>query len=199
MSCIATHHHNKFSFHSTSSYTVDDDVVIGEQNMSDSEVSLHPLRSKWNMYYHLSTNKNWSFSSYVKITQFSTVEDVLVLSESLSKNIAKYCMLFIMRDGISPMWEDTKNRNGGCFSYKVSNKIVPTVWRHLTFLLCGETLMVDKKHMQDVNGITISPKRNFCVIKIWMANLKLQDVHAITEIPNLSKSGVIFKAHTPES
>ena len=33
-------------------------------------------------------------------------------------------MLFVMRNGINPMWEDPKNKDGGCFSYKISNKNV---------------------------------------------------------------------------
>ena len=32
-------------------------------------------------------------------------------------------MLFLMRDGIQPIWEDEKNRNGGCFSYKINNYV----------------------------------------------------------------------------
>ena len=46
-------------------------------------------------------------------------------------------MLFIMKTGITPMWEDPKNREGGCFSYKITNKFVVDVWKKLSLLLCG--------------------------------------------------------------
>ena len=107
-------------------------------------------------------------------------------------------MLFVMRDGITPMWEDPKNRNGGCFSYKVSNKHVPEVWKNLFFGLCGESLCVKSEHSTYVNGITISPKKNFCIIKIWLSNTKLQDPNSIISIPNLLKQGCLFKMHEPE-
>jgi hypothetical protein len=107
-------------------------------------------------------------------------------------------MLFVMREGITPMWEDSRNRNGGCFSYKVLNKHVPEVWKNLFYLLCGEALCEDIDDMKHMNGITISPKKNFCIIKIWLDISELQDPNVIININNLSKQGCLFKRHEPE-
>jgi hypothetical protein len=107
-------------------------------------------------------------------------------------------MLFVMRDGITPMWEDPRNRNGGCFSYKVVNKSVPEVWKALFYSLCGESLCIDSKNSKHINGIAISPKKNFCIIKIWMDTSVLQDSGIIINIPNLTKQGCLFKKHEPE-
>ena len=107
-------------------------------------------------------------------------------------------MLFVMREGITPMWEDPKNRSGGCFSYKIVNKQVYEVWTTLFYLLCGESLCVDPKLNKHINGITISPKKNFCIIKIWLDTANFQDPNIITTIPNLLKQGCLFKKHEPE-
>ena len=107
-------------------------------------------------------------------------------------------MLFVMRAGITPMWEDIKNRDGGCFSFKVANRIVHEVWKNLFYSLCGETLSENSKYNKNINGITISPKKNFCIIKIWLINCDLQDPSILTHIPNLSKQGCLFKKHAPE-
>ena len=107
-------------------------------------------------------------------------------------------MLFAMRKGITPMWEDPKNRNGGCFSFKVINKYVPSVWKSLLYALCGESLCNDPKYNSIINGITISPKKNFCIIKIWLCNCSVQDVNIIIPILNLPKQGCLFKKHEPE-
>jgi hypothetical protein len=64
--------------------------------------------------------------------------------------------------------------------------------------MCGETLCVDKKHNSLINGITISPKKNFCIIKIWLLNCSVQDPNIIISIPNLLKQGCLFKKHEPE-
>ena len=161
--------------------------------------SQHILNDKWDLYYHLPHDKNWELSGYTIIMKYiDTAEKVILLNESINENVVKNCMLFVMRTGITPMWEDHKNRNGGCFSYKVTNKQVNEIWNHLFYLLCGETLCVDKSHNKHINGITISPKKNFCIIKIWLDTSLYQDPTMIVQIPNLLKQGCLFKKHEPE-
>ena len=108
-------------------------------------------------------------------------------------------MLFIMRDGIKPIWEDPKNRAGGCFSYKVSNKNVYEVWKELTYVVVGDTVSNQSSFVTSVSGITISPKKNFCIIKIWMSNCNNQNPNIVTDaVKGISPQGCIFKKHTPE-
>ena len=159
----------------------------------------HNLLGKWDLYYHLPHDKNWDLSGYTIImNSIDTAEKVISLNETISENVVKNCMLFAMRSGITPMWEDPKNRNGGCFSYKVINKQVPELWKTLFYLLCGETLCIEEKHNKHINGITISPKKNFCIIKIWLDTSLYQDSNMIVQIPNLTKQGCLFKKHEPE-
>jgi len=157
------------------------------------------LIDKWDLYYHLPYDKSWDISSYKKIMEnIDSVEKLIAINESLPELIVKHCMLFVMKEGITPMWEDPKNRNGGCFSFKVINKQVYGVWKTLFYAICGETLCVDKKYNSVINGITISPKKNFCIIKIWLENCSIQDSKIIIDIPNLVKDGCLFKKHEPE-
>ena len=159
----------------------------------------HSLIGKWNLYYHLPHDKNWDLSSYKLIMgNIDTVESVIALNQSLPENTVKYCMLFAMRVGITPMWEDPKNRNGGCFSFKVINKQVYSVWKSLFCALCGETLFLNKANHKLVNGITVSPKKNFCIVKVWLQNCTIQDPNSMIAIPNLSIQGCLFKKHEPE-
>jgi hypothetical protein len=111
----------------------------------------------------------------------------------------KNCMLFLMRDGINPTWDDPRNRQGGCFSYKVSNKHVCNVWKELSYVLVGNTISNNDDFVANVSGVTISPKKNFCIIKIWMSSCAYQNPCIITdEIVNFSSSGSLFKKHVPE-
>lgn len=166
---------------------------------SSSPTLEHPLDGKWNLYYHLPHDKNWDLSSYnIIMGSIDSAEKVLSLNESIADGIIKNCMMFVMREGITPMWEDPRNRNGGCFSYKVLNKFVPKVWKSLFYSLCGESLCTDPKYNKHINGIAISPKKNFCIIKIWLDTITLQDSSIIINIPNLTKHGCLFKRHEPE-
>jgi hypothetical protein len=161
--------------------------------------SEHILNDKWNLYYHLPNNNNWDLSSYeIIMNDINTVEDVASLNNAISDNVIRNCMLFVMRKGITPVWEDPRNRNGGCFSYKILNKFVSNVWRQLFSLLCNETLSTVKEANSHINGITISPKKNFCIVKIWFDISNYQDPNIITAIQNLSSTGCLFKKHEPE-
>jgi hypothetical protein len=159
----------------------------------------HDLLGKWDLYYHLPHDKNWDLSSYKIIaSNISSVEEVILLNNKIPETIVKYTMLFIMRKGITPLWEDPKNRTGGAFSFKVTNKQVYEVWKTLFCAICGETLFIQKEYNNHVNGITISPKKNFCIVKIWLDNCLIQDPNNIIDISNLQKQGCLFKKHEPE-
>ena len=162
-------------------------------------IQSHNLLGKWDLYYHLPYDKNWELSSYkVIMNNIDTAEKVITLNSKLPESVVKYSMLFIMRSGITPQWEDPKNRNGGCFSFKVINKQVHDVWKILFYLLCGETLFVKPEYNKLTTGITISPKKNFCIIKIWLETCNLQDPNTIVDVQNLQKQGCLFKKHEPE-
>lgn len=170
-----------------------------ETSLTGQQLVVHPLAHSWNYYYHLPNDKNWNLESYQFITEgIDSVEKLIGINEMVSDHIIRNCMLFVMRRGITPMWEDVQNRNGGSFSYKVVNKTATQIWRKVMYLLCGNSLTVDPDHMDFVNGITISPKKGFCILKIWMKNCKLQDPSVIVNVDALSKNGCLFKAHSPE-
>lgn len=157
------------------------------------------LNDNWNMYYHLPDDKQWDLNSYKYIAEnVSTLNELIAINEKIPEKIVKHCMLFVMRKGITPMWEDKNNRHGGCFSFKVINKQVYEVWKILSYSLCGETLCKDSSKSHLLNGITISPKKNFCIVKIWLKDCSMQDPDVLIQIPNLSKQGCLFKKHNPE-
>lgn len=157
------------------------------------------LNDKWNLYYHLPNDKKWDLNSYKIIMKEIDNNDKLVsLNNNFTEKIVKNCMLFIMKDEITPMWEDPRNRNGGCFSFKVINKFVNNVWKSVFYALCGGTLFINREYHHLINGITISPKKNFCILKIWLEDCSIQDVSLIDNIPNLYKPGALFKSHSPE-
>jgi len=103
----------------------------------------------------------------------------------------------LMRDGIEPTWEDEKNRKGGCFSYKIANKEVLSLWKNLSYMLLGENLADNTQLMTSINGITISPKKHFCIVKLWLATCKFQNPSEITDSFGLQGAGCLFKKHVP--
>ena len=157
----------------------------------------HKLSDKWVLWAHLPHNTDWSLKSYIKILEVSNVESVIALVNSLPEQMIKNCMLFFMKKGILPMWEDPKNCDGGCFSFKITNKNIPKVWKNLSYMLTGDSLTNNKKLLQTMNGITVSPKKSFCILKIWTSTLKYQNVKELNEVDDVSFQGCIFKKHKP--
>ena len=160
--------------------------------------NLHKLNSGWTLWAHLPHDIDWSIKSYKKINKVNSIEEIVVLINTLPEKMVKNCMLFFMREDIKPMWEDEKNKDCGSFSYKVSNKNIEKTWRNLTYALVGENLAKTLEIQKKINGITISPKKNFCVIKIWLAGCEIQNPTIIKSIvQNISPEGCLFKKHSP--
>lgn len=129
----------------------------------------------------------------------STVEEAIALIETLPNVLIENCMLFMMREGIKPMWEDPKNRNGGCFSYKINNKAVAKVWKELSYVVVGDTISKQQSFANCVTGITISPKKSFCIVKIWMSDCSNQNPELVTnDLKGIVAQGCLFKKHAPE-
>jgi hypothetical protein len=169
-----------------------------ESNSTKDVSSLHDLSDTWILWAHLPHDTDWSLRSYMKIYEFNTVEQAITITETLPPVLVTNCMLFLMRKGINPIWEDERNRNGGCFSYKIPNKEVPDAWKQLSYSLVGETMSDNNKLLPHINGITISPKKNFCIIKVWLANCSFQDAAVIREVQGITSHGCLFKRHVPE-
>lgn len=156
------------------------------------------LESKWVLWAHFPHDTDWTINSYKFVAEFDSVESVIAVTETLPEQLVKNCMLFLMKKGIQPIWEDPLNRDGGCFSYKVQNKEVYNAWKKLTYAVTSESVTSSELLRSAVNGITISPKKNFCIVKIWLRNCDHQNPRIISELPGIYARGCIFKKQKPE-
>ena len=155
----------------------------------------YSLSDKWVLWAHLPHDTDWSLKSYYKIHSFCTLKDSILLNNSFSDDFIRNCMLFLMKDNINPIWEDPKNKNGGCFSFKVNNKDVPSIRKVLFFTIIGNAVANVVKFLNNICGITISPKKTFCIIKIWTETCEYQNPVILNNIKGLNISGCIFKKH----
>jgi hypothetical protein len=171
---------------------------IDTMETATSNSEFHKLSDKWTLWAHLPHNTDWSLKSYIPISTFSTVEETIAVTETLPPQLVENCMLFMMKEGITPTWEDKRNRDGGCFSYKVVNKNVSKAWSDLIYRIVGCSISNNAAFVKSVTGITISPKKNFCIIKIWMTNCDHQNPSAVAPVKGLLAQGCLFKKHTPE-
>ena len=161
----------------------------------DTEQQDHILYDNWVLWAHLPHDTDWSLRSYNKIVEFNSVEKVISCMNTVPNQMVKNCMLFLMRKGINPTWEDPKNMDGGCFSFKVANNDVFKTWTKLSYLLTGETLSNNHRLQKKITGITISPKKTFCILKIWLETLEHQNPKELHMVEGINIAGCLFKKH----
>jgi hypothetical protein len=154
----------------------------------------YKLENEWTFYIHLQHNSDWSLSSYHKIMKFNNLTDGILLNNQCDSELAKHSLYFVMKNDIEPIWESPDNIEGGVFSFRIPNKDIERVWKIVYYKLIGETLFKDEQIKNSVSGISNSPKKTFCILKIWMKNKKYQSVD-IFNLKNIDLSGGRFKSH----
>ena len=155
----------------------------------------HELSDKWVLWAHLPHDTSWTLESYKKILGFNALEDIIALNQHISDSVIKNCMLFLMKNDVTPLWEDDKNIKGGCFSFKVNNNNVVSAWKRIVYCIVGNTITLDTTLLSNITGITISPKKSFCIIKIWTTNCTHQNPRILSPSIGLRFEGCLFKKH----
>jgi hypothetical protein len=105
-------------------------------------------------------------------------------------------MFFMMREHVQPTWDDSSNIDGGCLSIKVLKDDVHVFWEDICIKLLGETLLVGKANEKwdFVNGISCSPKKHFCIIKIWVKDAAM-DNSKIYNLLNCFNGEILYKSN----
>jgi hypothetical protein len=128
------------------------------------------LKYKWVIWFHKVNDNNWTLESYSKVFELETYYDILYIINEL-KNITSG-MFFLMKDGIIPIFEDEKNINGGYWSMRITKKEAVDYWEKMIYYLCVDNICINDDYEQMINGLSISPKINNCIFKIWTSNFK---------------------------
>ena len=157
-------------------------------------MSEYLFKNKWTLWFHSITNKNWDNKSYIKVIEIKTLFDYKLLKEVMKINHLQNGMFFLMRGDIFPTWEDPKNRMGGCVSFKYDKNILSEFLRII--LLCNTENLSTDGNLNEINGISISPKKEFNITKIWLKDDSKDYKKIVKEYDPLIKlEKSIYKKH----
>ena len=162
---------------------------------SSSNESKTLLFEKWVLWAHLPHDTDWSLTSYIKVMDINYLEDLVMLQQVIPEKMVKNCMLFLMKKDVNPTWEDPKNREGGCFSFKIMNKNTFHSWNKLLISLVTNNISKNESFISSITGVTISPKKTFCIVKLWMDGVKFQSTTYLNNSDYLNPRGCLFKRH----
>lgn len=128
------------------------------------------LNDVWVLWFHSPECDDWRLESYVQIAIVSSVDDAWKAINSISHWIPDG-MFFLMREYVSPTWDDPAVIDGGSYSIRVPREHASDAFRDMCFVALGETLLAEsaRDRWDEVRGLSISPKNHHCVLKIWMS------------------------------
>lgn len=151
------------------------------------------LTSKWNFWFHSLTDNSWSLDSYHLICTVETIEDIVYILKKI--NNMNNGLYFLMKYGISPIYEDSHNINGGYWSFRINKKNSYNMWLELIYYMCIEKFN-NKEFFDNINGISISPKVNNSIIKIWNSSFLLNKKDDIkTFVSSINNEEVFYLKH----
>jgi hypothetical protein len=145
-------------------------------------------KKRFRLQYHIFFFHN---NSYKIIHSISSAEDFWKF-HNLAAEKMQWGMFFLTREHVFPCYDDPSNKDGGCFSIKVPNESFIEYWQQLCVSLLTETLAGDKTN--EITCISTSPKKMFCIIKIWLGTTGSVESHDLA-LPKMGHIGeVLFRA-----
>lgn len=153
------------------------------------------INDLWTLYFHDPYDTDWTYSSYVRICDISDINTFKNISHYLDNNLSKG-MFFIFREGIFPSWDDESNINGGFLSFKILKKESLNFWLDICSKLLLDEIVsdMDSLDIYDINGVSISPKKDFCIFKLWFKTNNKENLKFIN-ISEKHKKNSIYKTN----
>jgi translation initiation factor 4E len=130
-----------------------------------SKIENFNLKNRWTLWFHKVNDNNWKIESYSKVFEITTYYELLFIKKEL-ENITSG-MFFLMKNDIVPIFEDENNVNGGYWSLRITKKEANDYWEKMLYYICIDGLTLSPEYEDKINGISISPKINNCIFKIW--------------------------------
>ncbi|MBE18272.1 MAG: hypothetical protein CMH79_05875 [Nitrospinae bacterium] len=151
---------------------------------------------EWDLWFHSINNNKWDKGSYKKIHTIKNLYDYKIITEIFKQNHYQNGMFFIMKSGVFPNWEDPTNRMGGCLSFKITSDRVIDEWNNI-LLKCIQERIMDRNN-DKVTGISISPKKEFNIIKVWFSDddFDYKEIFIENDNSELNLNNSLYKKHT---
>ena len=147
------------------------------------------LNTSWTVWIHENENTDWTLSSYKPVYEINSIGSMwrfLWILDNLNKNVIQY---YIMRNGITPIWEDNNNKNGAICSIMIDNlnrnskhmrgDLGVDAFSAICILVMNESFV---KNNHDINGLCYSIKSRSVLIKLWVKDYT-SNMYFIDKLP----------------
>ena len=156
----------------------------------------YTLNTPWCLWYHSIKDNRWTKSSYIDLYTINNLYELKALNDTILPHHLQNGMFFLMRDNIFPTWEDPENREGCCLSFKISGSVLKDQWDYIVERVLTEDILIDKDKSKNINGLSIAPKKEFNILKIWFRDYDENYSEYIKEYtPYFNHSRALLKKH----
>jgi hypothetical protein len=131
------------------------------------------FKNIWVLWYHDPELRDYSLRSYIQIADFTTPQQFWSVIDCIPKEAWECGMYFFMKKGFEPRWETPEHKHGGAWSKKIDAAQSHTSFIDLMVHCISDELMLEKK--DTLAGISISPKGQFHIIKLWNTSKLVSD------------------------
>jgi len=145
----------------------------------------HPLQDSWTWWFDnpkkKSTQASWG-ANLKKIYSFGTVEDFWSLWNNIkgAHELAPGSDYHVFKEGVQPMWEDKRNRNGGKWVLLIRNQQrkaqLNQFWLSALLACIGSSFEDDTQ----ITGLVVSLRKSADKLALWTSDA--QDTAAVKRI-----------------
>uniref|UniRef100_A0A803JCF2 Eukaryotic translation initiation factor 4E family member 1B n=1 Tax=Xenopus tropicalis TaxID=8364 RepID=A0A803JCF2_XENTR len=152
------------------------------------KVIKHSLQSRWALWFFKNVKSQPWQCNLRLVTTFNTVEDFwsLYTHIQLASKLSSGCDYSLFKDGIEPMWEDSRNKRGGRWLITLSKQQrhsdLDALWLETLLCLIGEAF---DEYSEEVCGAVINIRAKGDKIAIWTRETENRE--AVTHIGKVYK------------
>lgn len=175
------------------------------------------LYFNYKIFAHHINDKQWNYQNYFNILTFNIWKDIPGYFNSIDEDNLMNYNLFIMKNEISPMWEDNNNRFASRCQIKIDSIEGGKKLLYKLFIyMANNNLLKNSSESRDcVNGLIFNPKKmtnyststkssHYSIIEVWFKNNYENNTSQLSKIFNkdiadeFSKYSIRIKPIKPE-
>lgn len=122
---------------------------------------------KYTLWFHSPNEESFDANTFKKVCDIMTSDDFLALNYALLKkdDLLLNGLFYFMKNDIQPVWNNDEHINGGSISWKIDKFDAIKCWINILNLFVSGKF--DSMEQYGITGISINPKKNCNILKIW--------------------------------
>lgn len=127
--------------------------------------------TKFSLFYHSPTESSYEEDTFKVLFTLNNEEEILAANKALLDKEAELLSgnFYLMKNDIKPIWNNDIHINGGTIGWKIDKVDSIKSWQNLFILFLSNSLdSLNEKY--NITGISINPKKNCNILKIWFGS-----------------------------